>query len=144
MTAEIGSAFDEHTDPDVTSALRALPRQQASVGFTESVLAASARQTIELTWPRSMTLLAASLVLATVLTAGVLERAHQRQELRGRVDALRTEHQQLERELAEIKRLSAEQPAVVYLGGNDQVDVVWSPSRSQPAGTSVPAKVVRN
>lgn len=136
--------LQDPADPRVAASLRALPRERASAGFTESVLAASARQTVELTWPRSMTLLAATLVLATVFTAGALERAHQRQELHGRVDSLRSEHLQLERELAEIKRLSAEQPAVVYLGGNDQVDLVWSLPPSPPPAGTVPAAAVRN
>jgi hypothetical protein len=145
MTAEERPSLDPGADPEVTATLRALPRRQASPGFTEAVLTAAAQPPAEPSWPRSMALLAASLVLATVFTAGALERAHQRQELHGRVDALRVEHQQLERELAEIRRLSAEQPAVVYLGGNDQVDVVWSAPTQPPSnGAAAPAATVRN
>jgi len=114
-------------DPAVLGALASLPREQASPGFTAAVLERSRtaeKPAAELGWSRTTTLLAASLVLVTVVTAGMLERAHQKKELRGRVDALRSEHEMLEHELAELKRASAEEPAVVYLGGDENVDVV--------------------
>jgi len=114
-------------DAVVLAALGGLPREQASPGFTAAVLErAAALQTpsADLGWSRSTLMLAASLVLVTVVTAGVLERAHQKQELRGRVDALKSEHELLQHELEALKRSAAEEPAVVYLGGDENVDVV--------------------
>ena len=131
-------------DPTIVAALGSLPREQASPGFTAAVLeraavlekAASEKPAAELGWSRMTTLLAASLVLVTVVTAGVLERAHQKQELRGRVDALRSEHELLEHELAELKRASSEEPAVVYLGGDENVDVVLTLDPKAVSATS--------
>jgi hypothetical protein len=136
-------------DSAVLGVLASLPREQASPGFTAAVLErarTAEKPAAELGWSRMTTLLAASLVLVTVVTAGVLERAHQKKELRGRVDALRSEHEMLAHELAELKRASAEEPAVVYLGGDENVDVVLtldpksvsttSPGAAVPAATS--------
>ncbi len=109
------------------AALGGLPREQVSPGFTAAVLervGALQEPPADLGWSRSTLMLAASLVLVTVVTAGVLERAHQKQELRGRVDALKSEHELLQHELEALRRDSAAEPAVVYLGGDDNVDVV--------------------
>ncbi|MEO8503130.1 MAG: hypothetical protein ABI609_04455 [Acidobacteriota bacterium] len=143
----------ETEDCEVLAALESLPREQARAGFTAAVLAEawSASAAPVPGWSRATVLLAASVVLLTVLSAGILERTHQRQEIRGQVSALRFEHEELERELAEIKRLSTEQPAMVYLGGDDDVDVVLRldpsvtthPSNLKP-GAAVPASTVRN
>ena len=150
------AASGQEPDREVLAALRDLPRDTASPGFTEAVLARvetpAEPVSGEAPWSRSMMWLAASLVLVTVVTAGALERAHQRRELRGQVNALKSEHEQLQRELAEIKKLSADQPDVVYLGGDDNVDVVWRLDPSSPsntpehanAGGVVPAHTERN
>jgi hypothetical protein len=122
-------------DPEVLAALRDLPRETAGPGFTAAVLekSAPAREPAHaIGWSRPALALAASVVLLTVVAAGALERAHQKRELRGRVDALRTEHQELEQELAALKRLSTQEPSVVYLGGDDQVDVVLSIDPAAP------------
>jgi hypothetical protein len=142
MTGPNGPSGD---NPQVLAALRALPREEASPGFTAAVLErAAAPAAADGGWSRATLALAASLVLVTVLTAGALERAHQRRELRGRVDALRTEHDALQQELAQLKQLSAQEPAVVYLGGDESVDVVLSVDpKNRPAshaGAVVPVK----
>jgi len=135
----------------VLAALAGLPREPASPGFTAAVLERAGERekpAAELGWSRTTTLLAASLVLVTVVTAGALERAHQKKELRGRVDALRSEHELLEHELAELKRASAEEPAVVYLGGDENVDVVLTfDPKAVPAtssGVAAPAATSGN
>ncbi len=135
----------------VLAALAALPREKASPGFTAAVLERtqpSPAQAGDIGWSRTTTMLAASLVLVTVVTAGVLERAHQKQELRGRVDALRSEHELLQQELAALKRSSAEEPAVVYLGGDENVDVVLTlDPKAAPAnstGSAAPTATAGN
>jgi len=104
--------------------LRELPREQARPGFTTRLLqrmnrleAPERRRSI----PRLA--LAGAMAMALTVTAGVLvdarrdalEAVHARQALQ----EIRAEHGRLEREVQELS-----QPPVVYLGGNENVDLV--------------------
>ena len=77
---------EDTEDSAVLAALSSLPREQARAGFTAAVLAEvrSASEAPAPGWSRATVLLAASVVRLTVVGAGVLERTHQRQELRAR------------------------------------------------------------
>jgi hypothetical protein len=116
--------------------LRELPREHARPGFTARVLHrldATERR-------RSLPRLALATALAVVLaiTAGVLvdarrdalEAARTRQALR----EIRAEHGRLEREVQEL-----DQPPVVYLGGDENVDLVLDLGRTGGTEGAKPA-----
>ncbi|MHB0972437.1 MAG: hypothetical protein ACYC7A_09670 [Thermoanaerobaculia bacterium] len=119
-------------DDRLRDVLAALPRDAASEGFTAATLERlRARQARRRRFPL---VAAASLTLA--LAGGALA-VRQIGEIREaeRLEQLRAERAAIAAELEELKRLTAE-PPVVYLGGNDQVDVVLDVS--QPASDAVP------
>ena len=103
--------------------LRELPRETARPGFTARVL-----RRIEVPGRRfsPRLALAGALALTVTVAAGVLvetrrdaiETARTRQALQALKD-IRAEHGRLEREVEELS-----QPSVVYLGGNENVDLV--------------------
>jgi hypothetical protein len=104
---------------DLNRILRELPREQAREGFTARVLARLDRDVQPAAWRRPR-----------LVFAGVLQyRADQRhEEARRLLQELRSEHASLKHEL---ESLSA--PPVVYVGGNEKVDLVVDLSRVQGA-----------
>ncbi|HEY2291980.1 MAG TPA: hypothetical protein VGM86_14870 [Thermoanaerobaculia bacterium] len=102
--------------------LRELPREQARPGFTARVLhrldAPERRRSI----PRLA--LATVLAVALAVTAGLLIDARRNALESSRAEQalaeIRAEHARLEREVREL----SDQPSVVYLGGNEDVDLV--------------------
>ena len=119
---------DHGLDHGLNRILSELPREQAREGFTARVLAAlEERPTM---WGRPRLVFAAAALVAVMASAGVLQyRADQRHEEARRVlRELRSEHDSLKHEL---ESLSA--PPVVYVGGNEQVDLVVDLSRVQGA-----------
>lgn len=131
--------------PGLVRALRDLPRERAAPGFTRRVLAgidrrpASALRTaLDPGGARShrLRLAAASAVTALVLAGAVAlaltlstprrERASE-PERAVRLRTLAAERDRLADELAEIRRLSREPLPVVYLGGDESVDLVVDP-----------------
>jgi len=117
--------------------LRELPREQARPGFTARVLnrlEAPARR-------RSIPRLALATALAVVLavTAGVLVDARRDAIASARAERalaeIRAEHARLEREVQEL----SDQPSVVYLGGNEDVDLVLDLGKVRGSEGATPA-----
>lgn len=117
-------------DHSVGPLLRELPRESARPGFTQRVLA-RLDEPAEAHRPRShrptlrpRLALAAAALIAVVISAGVVRYERFREEARTAearqvLREIRAEHQQLERE---IRALS--EPPVVYLGGDEGMDLV--------------------
>jgi hypothetical protein len=135
------------SDDPVLDALRELPRERAAEGFTAAVLsAAPGAATEHAGWPRPLVALAALGLVLSGLGAWSWERAQRREELRGRVQALRQEQRELEQALRELRQVSAEEPRLLYLGGNERVDYVLDLDRfdrldtpgPRPASVTVP------
>jgi hypothetical protein len=103
--------------------LRELPRETARLGFTARVLRRIEEPGRRFS-PRLA--LAGALALTVMVAAGVrvetrrdaIETARAQQALQVLQD-IRAEHGRLEREVQELS-----QPSVVYLGGNENVDLV--------------------
>jgi hypothetical protein len=101
--------------------LRELPRESARPGFTTRVLNRLEAPERRRSMPRLA--LAGVMAMALAVTAGVLVDA--RRDALEAVRAqralaeIRAEHGRLEREVQELS-----QPPVVYLGGNENVDLV--------------------
>ncbi len=103
-------------------ALAELPRQRASDSFTARVVERAGTGEPERGgWPRGAVAAAAVLVLVSGATAWRLERARRLETLRGEVSELQTTHRLLAQELRELR--ATEKPPVVYLGGDDNVDL---------------------
>jgi hypothetical protein len=135
-------------DDPVLRALADLPRLEASPGFTTRVVARAAAPAPAAGRARVLRLAtAAALVLAVILAAGLpaWRQARLRGEQRARVEALQQERRALERELQALRRLAAEHSSVVYLGGDESVDLVLdleslagrAPQAAVPAGYTV-------
>ena len=116
----------------ILAELRALPREGAGEGFTERVLARldePARGPAALPGSRSPWRLAAAAALAALLLGALVWRlggpTPETEPARpGRLDALAAEHARLSAELHEIRRLAEEPVPVLYLGGDDEVELV--------------------
>ncbi|RMF73989.1 MAG: hypothetical protein D6738_07575 [Acidobacteria bacterium] len=118
-------------DHDLRRLLRDLPRPAARPGFTEQVLAridtpAAPRRAG--TRRRLGVGLAAAALLLVAPLAGVLGwRAWERQRAVAELAALRQEQRQLAEALRawDAAPAAAARPEVVYLGGDDSVDIVF-------------------
>lgn len=110
-------------DDPILGALAELPRERAGQGFTARTVgrAAEADEAPARAWPRTAVAAAAALVVVSGLSAWRLERARRLESFRGEVSDLQTTHRLLEQELRELR--AAEKPPVVYLGGDDNVDL---------------------
>jgi hypothetical protein len=109
-------------DHRVGNLLRELPREQARPGFTARVLhrldaAPERRRSI----PRLA--LATALTVVLLITAGLLVQERREALANARAERalaeIRAEHARLEREVQDLS-----QPPVIYLGGNEDVDLV--------------------
>ncbi|MFL6233929.1 MAG: hypothetical protein ACJ76N_12410 [Thermoanaerobaculia bacterium] len=118
--------------------LRELPREQARPGFTARVLhrldAAPERH-------HSIPRLALATVLTVVLmmTAGALINARRDALANARAERalaeIRAEHARLEREVQDL----SQPPSVVYLGGNEDVDLVLDLGKVRGSEGATPA-----
>ena len=117
-------------DHGLNEMLRELPRERAREGFTTRVLARLDDRPEPVVWRHPRLVFATAVLVAVMASAGVLQyRADQRQEeARRMLRELRSEHESLKQE---FESLSA--PPVVYVGGNEQVDLVVDLSRVQGA-----------
>lgn len=116
---------------ELRAELRALPREGAGEGFTERVLERldePARGPAALPGSRSPWRLAAAAALAALLLGALVWRLGPAPETEparpGRRDALAAEHASLAAELDEIRRLAEAPVPVLYLGGDDEVELV--------------------
>lgn len=120
--------------------LRELPREQARPGFTARVLnRLDAPEDRRLGWRPRLAL--AGAMAAVAISAGVLmdRPAGSRQEIETAeaqriLRELRAEHGRLEREFQEMS-----EPPVLYLGGDEEVDLVLDLRNVQEAEGVVPA-----
>ncbi len=115
-------------DNGLNRLLGELPRENAREGFTTRVLARLDDRPTG--WMRPRLVFATAALVAVMASAGVLQyRADQRQEeARRMLRELRSEHESLKHE---FESLSA--PPVVYVGGDEKVDLVVDLSRVQGA-----------
>ncbi len=129
-------------DDRLTDSLRKLPPDPASAGFTGRVLARLDERPARR--PRRLALagaLAAVLVAAVALTAGWQgwrERTAAEAERRLLAE-LQAEHQLLMREWNELRAARQPEP-VLYLGGNDNLDVVLDLRRIPPEALALQAE----
>ena len=120
-------------DHNLGRLLRELPREQARAGFTARVLANLDAKPEPRTRRTPRMVLATAALVAAVASAGILQlRADRHEELRKAearkvLQELRSEHESLERELRTLS------DPVVYVGGNEDVDLVVDLSRVQNA-----------
>lgn len=131
----------------IREALRSLPRARADDDFTERVLERIdggrrlPRVPAAVRWAAAATLAAAVLFAVSVSWPGAAGERSGERERRARIEALEAERLRLAAELEEIRRLasSLREPApVLYLGGDDDVDLVIDLdrlARERPAGT---------
>lgn len=124
--------------------LRELPREHARPGFTARVLnrlEAPARRRPIPRLAAAAGALALAIVLTVVLTitAGVRVEARRDALAKARAEQalaeIRAEHARLEREVREL----SQSPAVVYLGGNEEVDLVLDLGRVRGSEGAKPA-----
>lgn len=121
--------------------LHELPREQARPGFTARVLhrldAPERRQLIPWRVPRLA--LATVLTLVLMITAGVLINARRDALANARAEQalaeIRAEHARLEREVRDL----SQSPSVVYLGGNEDVDLVLDLGKVRGSEGATPA-----
>lgn len=107
--------------------LRALPRERAREGFTRRVLDRLPEEPHRRRPVGRLVLAAAALgVLLIGLPAAVWrwEKAQRSAEVRQELEALRAEKSDLDEEMEIIRRFPAEGRPMLYLGGDEDVDLV--------------------
>ena len=120
--------------------LRALPREHARPDFTARVLE---RLDAPASGPRPIVRLALAMAAAVAMavSTGVLidrqsasRESIEADQARRIVQDLRAEHERLQRELRELS-----EPPVVYIGGNEDVDLVLDLGKVRAAEGATPA-----
>ena len=124
------------SDERLGAALKALPREQARPGFTGRVLRRLDEDRGRPFPNRWAWMATAAALLALALSFGWRDWQHrqERAETLARLEALLVQKQELEAELANLKRLTADARPVVYLGGNDEVELTLDLARFQRRG----------
>jgi hypothetical protein len=121
-------------DQELSDLLASLPREKASPEFTDGVLRRLEVDSRRTPWsgagPRW--LLAALVLLVVGLGGPELWQRHQRQQALERVAALEAEYSALESELSQLRRQAEDARPLVYLGGDDEVELVVDLSRVRP------------
>jgi hypothetical protein len=121
--------------------LRELPREQARPGFTARVLhrldAGPAWRWL-ISWRVPRLALATALTVVLVITAGLLIQERRAALANARAERalaeIRAEHARLEREVQDLS-----QPPVIYLGGNENVDLVLDLGKVRGSEGATPA-----
>lgn len=120
-------------DHNVGPLLHELPREHAREGFTARVMAQLDAPSQQKVWRQPRLVFAAAALAAVVASAGILQvrSAHQEHlrdaKARKMLHELRSEHDSLKQELQSLSE------PVVYLGGNEEMDLVVDLSRVQGA-----------
>jgi len=113
--------------------LRELPRETARPGFTQRVLARldePARSAARPVWRLRLAAMGAitAVALLAVVSAGVVRheqsRKAERAEARRLLQEIRAEHDRLEQELQALS-----EPPVIYVGGDERLDLVVDVNR---------------
>ncbi|MEZ5331632.1 MAG: hypothetical protein R2991_06185 [Thermoanaerobaculia bacterium] len=123
---------------DLRDALASLPRARASSDFAARVLerleSRESRRRHRARWS------VAALLLVAVATGTLWEVTERRREMRrqARVEALREESATLARELAELRKLTAQGEASLVLTGDEDYEIVmglspWIEGETRPA-----------
>ena len=132
-------------DEDIERLLRAWPRQKASPDFTARLLekldqppTKSASALSVRGWKQPLLAGAAALALLGALASGLRHwnEARERAEAVRRIEALRSQYEVLEQELAELRSLAAASQPVLELGGTEDLDILvdlrdWAPEARQ-------------
>ncbi len=125
-------------DDRISRALQSLPRTEARPGFTDAVRRRLAERRVHghrhpAHWPVRLAVAAACLLL---LVLGTREwwHHHRRQQTTARLAALENEHRALVSELESLRRQMNRARPVVYLGGNNELDLVLDLAELQRAG----------
>jgi hypothetical protein len=122
-------------DQQLGRLLRELPRERAGDGFTARVLAhldaPPSGKTVGRARRQGPWVLATAALFALIVSVAVLDRpATQARDLRNARQALvdiRNEHERIEQELRQLQQMHGQDPAepqVVYLGGDESMDLV--------------------
>lgn len=120
-------------DHDLGELLRELPRERARTGFKARVMA-RLDDPAPKPWRQPRLVFATAALAAVVASAGILQVHSGRQEALRNAEArrmlqeLRSEHESLKQELRSLS-----EPPVVYVGGDEEVDLVVDLSRFQAA-----------
>jgi anti-sigma factor RsiW len=127
--------------------LRELPREQARPGFTARTLArldTRESNTHVSPWSRLAPAAALAAVVALALSAGVLmswrhesRTSLEAEQTRAALREIRAEHGRLARELRDISEPPS--PTVVYLGGDEDVDLVLDLGKVRSSEVVAPA-----
>ena len=138
------------TDRDLAKRIRELPREKARPDFTQRVMSRldedAPSRAEGWSWKPTVAIAAAALVFALIpFAAWQLDKGSVPSRDAADLQALRAEYSQLQDALQELTQGvgtgGGEQ--VVYLGGDDTLDVVFDPSpvgtQMQPASFTVPA-----
>jgi hypothetical protein len=115
------------SDEDIGRLIRELPRATASTGFSQRVLqklddASGRRRARRRHFVLAIT---AAAVLAGLVSQDHLRRRLERSRALERVQALRDEYQELQREVEKLRALAREADPVLELGGTERVDFVF-------------------
>lgn len=121
---------------ELSDLLQALPKTDASHGFTTRVIATVTERRRTVAAPRYRFAIAAVLVAMLTTLSVVGTKVVERQHERARLAQLRNERQQIEKELNELKALSKAADPVVYLGSANGVDLVVDVSKVKPAAVT--------
>ncbi len=124
------------SDERLSAALRSLPRERAGTGFTREVLVRLDRRPRRRAPTRWRLAAAAAAVAVLALSFGLREWRHAEEQRAtvARLERLLAEKQALETELAALRRLTDEARPLVYVGGNERVDLVVDLARFQRQG----------
>lgn len=120
-------------DHNLGNLLRELPRERAREGFTARLMARLDAPAPK-PWRQPRLVFATAALAAVLASAGILQVHAGRQEAlrtaeaRRMLQELRSEHESLKQELQSLS-----EPPVVYLGGDEEVDLVVDLSRIQTA-----------
>ena len=128
-------------DKRLSEILASLPRETAAANFTARVQARLERQPTTLFAPgRWSAIAAAAAIIALVSGFGWQEWRHAREKQAAvaRLTQLLDEKHDLEEELRTLRRLTDEARPVVYLGGNEDVDLVLDLARLSQRQTHQP------
>ena len=122
---------------ELSDLLQSLPRQQASRNFTARTLARVDEGRHPR--PRLRSVFALALTLIVLLSGAVELRRHQEQV---RLQQLRAERQQIQKELNQLKALSKARDPRVFIGSSGQYDFVLGlEPRSRSTGTPRPVSL---